>query len=27
MIFETEFASPDGRPGVRYAIANSMWPA
>jgi RimJ/RimL family protein N-acetyltransferase len=27
MIFETEFASPDGRPGVRYAIAKVMWPA
>jgi len=26
MILEAEFASPDGRPGVRYAIAKSMWP-
>jgi RimJ/RimL family protein N-acetyltransferase len=26
MLFEAEFASPDGRPGVRYAIAKSMWP-
>jgi ribosomal-protein-alanine N-acetyltransferase len=27
MLFEAEFASPDGRPAVRYAIARSMWPA
>jgi RimJ/RimL family protein N-acetyltransferase len=27
MGLETEFTSPDGRPGVRYAISNSMWPA
>jgi RimJ/RimL family protein N-acetyltransferase len=26
MIFEAEFASPDGRPGVRYAIVKSGWP-
>jgi RimJ/RimL family protein N-acetyltransferase len=26
MLFETEFTPPDGRPGVRYAIAKSTWP-
>ncbi|MGA2760035.1 MAG: GNAT family N-acetyltransferase [Candidatus Cybelea sp.] len=27
MLFEAAFASPDGRPGVRYAIAKSRWPS